>query len=290
MDPPIAIVTGANSGIGLAVTVALARAGHVVHAGMRDAAAPDELLAAVASAPLPAAAAVHVLRMDVGSDASVASAVASVLAATGDRVDVAVACAGYGVIMNVEDATVEDVSSCMNVNFFGALRVVKAVVPAMRRRGAGRVIGVSSVAGLIGLPFYGPYAASKFAMEGFWECCAAEYKALGVHFIVVRLRRWWPVPIGMTERVECLGCNVAPLSTFSLLKEQIFFLRTSHSWSQLSILLTWSLDWVPCSSDVCPSGSTPRAGRTRPRRHQRCRPHPNEAVSPRGPCAHLRCV
>jgi len=57
--------------------------------------------------------------------------------------------------MNVEDATVEDVSSCMNVNFFGAICVVKAVVPAMRRRGAGRVIGLSSVAGLIGLPFYG---------------------------------------------------------------------------------------------------------------------------------------
>jgi len=251
MDPPVAIVTGANSGIGLAVTVALARAGHVVHAAMRDAAAPDELLAAVASAPLPAAAAVHVLRMDVGSDASVASAVASVLAATGDRVDVAVANAGYGAIMNVEDATVEDVSSCMNVNFFGALRLVKAVVPAMRRRRAGRVIGVSSIAGLIGLPFYGPYAASKFAMEGFWECCAAEYKSLGVHFIVVRLRRWWAVSVRMTERVEYLGCSFPAPYVLSPRGANIF-LCTSHSCSHLSILLTRSLDWVPWSFGVFP--------------------------------------
>ena len=146
--------------------------------------------------PLPAAAAVHVLRMDVGNDDSVALAVASVLAATGDRVDVAVASAGYGVVMNVEDATVEDVSSCMNVNFYGAVRLVKAVVPAMRRRRAGRIFGVSSIAGLVGIPFFGPYSASKFAMEGFWECCAAEYKPLGVHFILVR----WAVARSASHR------------------------------------------------------------------------------------------
>jgi len=182
MAPPaIAIVTGANSGIGLAVSVALARAGFHVYAGMRAGASAAALLAA----PAPAGG-VHVLRMDVGVDDSVAAAVASVLAATGGRVDVAVANAGYGTIVSVEEASLADHAAVMNVNYFGALRLVKAVLPAMRARGAGRIIGSSSIGGVVGFPFGSPYAASKFAMEGFWESCHAEYKAAGVHFALVR--------------------------------------------------------------------------------------------------------
>lgn len=198
---PVAIVSGANSGIGLAACVALASAGHIVYAGMRAGASADALLAAVAAAAGPATnadgttdaglsspsvGAVHVLRMDVGADASVTAAVASVLAATADRVDVVVANAGYGAIANVEDASVADFEAILNVNFLGALRLVKAALPSMRRRRSGRVVGISSVVGLLGWPFYGPYSASKFAMEGLWESCFSEYKGLDVHFVLVR--------------------------------------------------------------------------------------------------------
>eukprot|EP00170_Pyropia_yezoensis_P008639 contig_36531_g8670 len=123
--------------------------------------------------------------MDVGNDRSVATAVAAVLAATGDRVDVAVANAGYGKRVTVEGVPLSDYQSMMNVNFFGALRLVQACVPSMRRRRSGRVLGVSSVIGLVAFPFFGAYAASKFAMEGLWESSHAEYKALGVHFILM---------------------------------------------------------------------------------------------------------
>jgi len=177
---PVAIVTGANSGIGLAVSVALAGAGFQVHAGMRDGASLDALLTAAAPPD-----AIHALRMDVGDDDSVASAVASVLAATGGRVDVAVANAGYGTLVSVE-ASLADHAAVMNVNYFGALRLVKAVLPAMRARGAGRIIGSSSVGGVVGFPFGSPYAASKFAMEGLWESCFGEYKHAGIHFSLVR--------------------------------------------------------------------------------------------------------
>jgi len=180
-SPAIAIVTGANSGIGLAVSVALARAGFHVYAGMRDGACADALLAT----PAPPGA-IHVTRMDVGDDDSVATAVASVLASTGGRVDVAVANAGYGTVVSVEEASLADYAAIMDVNFMGALRLVKAVLPAMRARGAGRILGTSSVGGVVGFPFGSPYAASKFAMEGFWESCHAEYKAAGVHFAIVR--------------------------------------------------------------------------------------------------------
>lgn len=187
MDTPVAIVTGANSGIGLAVCVALARASHAVYAAMRPTASADALLSAATDAGVPPPGAVHVVRMDVGDDASVAAATGRVLAATRDRVDVAVANAGYGARVTIEGVPLSDYAGMMNVNFFGAARLVRAVVPSMRRRGAGRVLGASSVVGVVGFPFMGAYAASKFAMEGFWECCYAEYKAAGVHFILVRL-------------------------------------------------------------------------------------------------------
>lgn len=112
---------------------------------------------------------------------SVATAVAAILAATGDRVDVAVANAGYAARTTVEGVPVGDYAAMMDVNFFGALRLVKAVVPSMRRRRAGRVLGVSSVSDLVGSPFFGAYAASKFAIEGCWESAHAEFKSLGVH-------------------------------------------------------------------------------------------------------------
>ena len=88
--------------------------------------------------------------------------------------------------MSAEEASLADYAAIMDVNFMGALRLVKAVLPAMRARGAGRILGTSSVGGVVGFPFGSPYAASKFAMEGFWESCHAEYKAAGVHFALVR--------------------------------------------------------------------------------------------------------
>eukprot|EP00168_Porphyra_purpurea_P002728 TRINITY_DN1316_c0_g1_i4.p2 TRINITY_DN1316_c0_g1~~TRINITY_DN1316_c0_g1_i4.p2 ORF type:complete len:341 (+),score=99.34 TRINITY_DN1316_c0_g1_i4:118-1023(+) len=197
-DAPIAIVTGANSGIGLAVTVALARSGHTVYAGMRDAASPDDLLAAAAADAASSAGDIHILRMDVGDTESVNTAVASVLAATDDRIDVAVANAGYGVAVNVEVATVAECEAVMNVNYDGStFGVVKAVVAVDASAGAGRMVGVSSLAGLVGFPFCAPYAASKFAMEGLWESCSAEYKSLGVHFSLVEPG---PVAAGMESR------------------------------------------------------------------------------------------
>lgn len=208
-NAPVAIVTGANSGIGLAVCVALARAGYTVYGGMRATASAAELLAAAAAAAVDPPGAVHVVRMDVGNDRSVATAVAAVLAATGDRVDVAVANAGYGKRVTVEGVPLSDYQSMMNVNFFGALRLVQACVPSMRRRRSGRVLGVSSVIGLVAFPFFGAYAASKFAMEGLWESSHAEYKALGVHFILVRVAGGRPcvvrrlgIPVGLTATVH----------------------------------------------------------------------------------------
>lgn len=100
MGTPAAIVTGANSGIGLAVCVVLVRAYHSLYGGIRATASSDALAAAAATADV--AASVHPVRMDVGDNASVEAAVAGVLAAAGGRVDLAVANAGYGGRITIE--------------------------------------------------------------------------------------------------------------------------------------------------------------------------------------------
>lgn len=157
----MANVTGANSGIGLAECVALSRGGHTVYAGIRHTASADVLLAATAALS-DRLLTIHVVRMDMGDDGSVAAAVAVVLAATGDGVDVAVANAGYNERLAVEDAAVRVYAAMMNVKFLGALRLVQACVPSMRRRRAGWVLGVSNVARLMRVPLFGAFSASKF--------------------------------------------------------------------------------------------------------------------------------
>lgn len=162
--------------------------------GIRETASADAL-AAAAPVTVDVAGAIHLARMDVGDDASVSAAVAGVLATTGGRVNVAVAVTSNGGRTTIEGVVLSDYVAVVIVNFFGGLRLIQAVAPSVRRGGAGRMLGVSSVTVLIGFPFFGAYVASKSSMDGSWESNYAEHEALGVHFIVERLegcqRVWW---------------------------------------------------------------------------------------------------
>jgi NAD(P)-dependent dehydrogenase (short-subunit alcohol dehydrogenase family) len=168
--PPVAIVTGASSGIGAACAGALAALGHRVYGTSRDPAfRPD---------------AFRPLTMDVCSDPSVAAGVVAVLAAEG-RIDVAVNSAGYGLAGAVEDTSLDEARRQLETNFFGSLRVCRAVLPAMRGRGSGLIVNVSSIGGVIGLPFQGLYSASKFALEGLSESLRQEVKPFGIRVVLV---------------------------------------------------------------------------------------------------------
>lgn len=164
------LVTGASAGIGKAVADELSRAGWgVIGASRRGTAAPGWTG----------------LAMDVDDDASVTDGVAGVLATTG-RIDALVAAAGWGLAGAVEHSSVAEAKAQLETNFWGCVRVVQQVLPAMRARGGGRIVLISSIGGVIGIPFQAFYSASKFALEGFAESLAYEVAPFRVHVTLVQ--------------------------------------------------------------------------------------------------------
>ena len=166
-----AVVTGSSSGIGLAASLALARAGYAVYATVRDASRAGRLEEAASAEGLD----VRIVQMDVDDGPSVEAAVLRVRSEAG-RIDVLVNNAGYGAVGAVEDVPMAEFKAQFETNLFGALRVMKAAAPAMREtaaeggRGPGpTIVNVSSVAGRIGFPATSAYISSKFALEGLGE-------------------------------------------------------------------------------------------------------------------------
>src|SRR5215213_11417662 len=146
---PVAIVTGASGGIGEATARALHAAGYRVFGTSRR-------------TPGTRAPGIEYLVCDVTSDESVQAAVGEVLSNAG-RVDLLVNNAGVGLVAGAEESSLEQAKSLFDVNLFGVVRLTKAVLPAMRRQGSGRIVNISSVMGLIPAPFMALYAASKHA-------------------------------------------------------------------------------------------------------------------------------
>jgi NAD(P)-dependent dehydrogenase (short-subunit alcohol dehydrogenase family) len=124
------------------------------------------------------------MTMDVDSDSSVAAGFEALLSEHG-RLDAVVACAGWGLAGAAEQTPVSEAKDQMETNFWGAVRVVQHALPIMRRQGGGRIILISSIGGIVGIPFQSFYSASKFAMEGYGESLAYEVEPFGIHVTLV---------------------------------------------------------------------------------------------------------
>ncbi len=171
-DQPVAIVTGAAAGIGAATASALADKGFVVVGTSRNA------------ATVTPAAGVTMVDLDVASDESVARVVDGVIAEHG-RIDVLVNNAGIGSAGAAEESSIEQARHIFDVNVFGTIRMINAVLPQLRRQGTGRVINVSSVLGLMPAPYMALYAATKHALEGYSESLDHEVREHGVRVLLV---------------------------------------------------------------------------------------------------------
>lgn len=178
----IALITGTSSGFGLLTALTLAAKGYQVIATMRDLSRQDELIRQAEEAGVLQR--IHLLTMDVTNTASIESAVSAMIDRFG-RIDVLVNNAGFAVGGFVEEVTMEEWRQQMDTNFFGVVEVSRSVLPIMRRQGEGCIINVSSVSGLLGFPGYAPYAASKFAVEGFSESLRQELLPFGIRVILV---------------------------------------------------------------------------------------------------------
>lgn len=181
------LITGGNAGFGRLMALTLASRGHTVFAGMRDiggrnAAVAQELREFKGQG----GGSIRPLELDPGSDASVEAAVTSVLEQTGGSLDVAVNNAGYGMVGLSEGFTTKQLTELFDINVIGPQRVARAVLPAMRARGAGLVVFMSSGIGRLVLPAMGVYCASKFALEAMAEGYAYELAAVGVDVAIVQ--------------------------------------------------------------------------------------------------------
>ena len=174
------LITGTSTGIGLATAVAFAKAGHKVHATMRNPTRSPELGKRAASEGLP----ITITAMDVDSDESVRTAIERIMQEAGG-IDVLVNNAGIERSGSVEELALAAFRAVMETNYFGALRCIQAVLPGMRERRRGCIINIASIAGRIACSPLAPYTASKFALEALSESLAQEMKPFNVRVAIV---------------------------------------------------------------------------------------------------------
>ncbi len=168
----VVLITGASSGMGRATAELLASRGYRVFGTARN---PDKV------API---ANVVMLALDVGDDASVATCVATVLRIA-ERIDVLINNAGYGLVGAVEETSPGEAQALFDTNLFGVLRMVRSVLPAMRRQGSGKIINTSSILGFLPGPYFGLYAGTKHALEALSESLDHEVRGFGIRVVLI---------------------------------------------------------------------------------------------------------
>ena len=168
----VALVTGASSGIGEATAKRLAMAGYKVYGTSRRGARVGQR-------------SFEMLPLDVTSDESVQAAVNELLRLEG-RIDLLVNNAGFGVApAGAEESSIEQARAIFETNFFGLIRMTRAVVPHMRKQGSGRIINIGSVLGFLPMPYGALYAATKHAIEGYSESLDHELRTRGIRVSVI---------------------------------------------------------------------------------------------------------
>jgi len=167
----VVFITGISSGFGKCISEYLSQKDFIVYGTSR------RLIESSQS--------VNILRADVTDMGSIEMAVETVLQTEG-RIDVLINNAGMGISGSVEFSTAEDIKIQMDTNFLGVVNVIKSVLPVMRKQGAGTIINMSSIGGIMGLPYQGYYSASKFALEGLSEALRMELKPFHIKVVVLR--------------------------------------------------------------------------------------------------------
>jgi NAD(P)-dependent dehydrogenase (short-subunit alcohol dehydrogenase family) len=172
----VSLVTGANSGIGRSIAAHLAGQGHTVYAGMRDVGKAEKLIEKAGEA----AGHIFPITVDITDDASVAEAFAG-----SGPLDVLVNNAGIGLNATTEDLDLDAGRLVFETNLWGTIRCIQAALPAMRERGSGHIVNISSVLGRTATVGQTAYCASKWALEGMSEALVHEVGPFGIRVSIV---------------------------------------------------------------------------------------------------------
>lgn len=178
----VVLVTGASSGIGKAVAQLLMKDGYRVYGTSRKHRLENNRGNNLKSGDTKGF--IEMIQLDVCSEDSVKRAIDYVVKKEG-RVDILINNAGFGIAGSVEDTSDEEAYEQFNTNFFGVHRMCRHVLPIMRKNRNGLIVNVSSVAGLISIPFQSMYSASKYALEALSEALRIEVKPFGIKVVLV---------------------------------------------------------------------------------------------------------
>ncbi|NIF70924.1 SDR family NAD(P)-dependent oxidoreductase [Burkholderia sp. Ap-962] len=195
---PVALITGASSGMGKDFALRLLAEGYIVYGAARRVEKMRDLEAAGG----------FTLAMDVTDDATMVAGIERIIREQG-RIDVLINNAGYGQMGALEDVPLDAARRQIEVNLMGVARLVQLSLPHMRARKFGKILNISSIGGKCAFPMAGWYHASKFALEGYSDALRMEVRKFGIDVVVIEPAgtdsEWFPVAIAELERYSSKG-------------------------------------------------------------------------------------
>ncbi len=174
------LVTGCSSGIGYATCLVFARNNFASYGSVRDLSKAGRIQEITNREKLP----LKIIRLDVNEDDSIRVAIQKIISDSG-RIDILINNAGYGMFGPIEEISIKEIKEQFETNFFGTIRLIKAIVPIMRKQRNGTIVNISSMVGRFGVPLNAVYVSSKFALEGLSESISFELDEFGIKVILV---------------------------------------------------------------------------------------------------------
>ena len=211
-----ALVTGCSSGIGYSTCLLLARNNFKVYGTVRNLSKAKKIQEVIDKEKIP----LKIILLDVNDSESIQNAIRDILYDS-RKIDVLINNAGYGMFGPIEEITTEDVKLQFETNFFGVIRLIKEIVPIMRKQGNGTIVNISSMVGRFGVPLNAAYVSSKFALEGLSESISYELAEFGIKIIVIE------PGVVQTNFFNNLKINGLDTSSpyYELMKKRVSFLK-----------------------------------------------------------------
>jgi short-subunit dehydrogenase len=179
-DKKTVLVTGCSSGIGYATCLVFARNNFTTYGSVRELSKAERIQEITNKEKLP----LKIIRLDVNEDESIRIAIQKIISDSG-RIDILINNAGYGLFGPIEEISIKEIKEQFETNFFGTIRLIKAIVPIMRKQRNGTIVNISSMVGRFGVPLNAAYVSSKFALEGLSESISFELDEFGIKVILV---------------------------------------------------------------------------------------------------------
>jgi len=177
--PKVVVITGCSSGIGFTTAVEFSKNNFITFPTMRNLRNKNELENELENSE-------DIIQLDITSDTSIENAINEIEKKYG-RIDILINNAGYVHLGSFEDTSIEEFKQQMETNFFGPVRMLKKIIPIMKKNKSGKIINISSVAGLTGFPFMSPHISSSFALEGLTESLRYELKKFNIQLSLIEI-------------------------------------------------------------------------------------------------------